>query len=153
VESVNRRLFLQAYTLAQATGAVVEREVQSFGLPTHLFGLLSQIRELAPVAPSRISAVTGTPMTTLRDNVQRLVDRGLIRRKPNPEDGRSYLIEPTAKGELLGRAAGEPLLRAYLALEQRLPRPLEEYQGVLDELTEAMQSVLVDIPAEIAADA
>jgi DNA-binding MarR family transcriptional regulator len=153
VETVNRRLFLQAYTLAQATGTVVEREVQSFGLPTYLFGLLSQIRELAPVAPSRISATTGTPMTTLRDNIQRLVDRGLIRRKPNPADGRSYLVELTPRGELLARAAGEPLLRAYLALEERLPRPLEEYQRVLDELTQAVQGVLAEVPAEIVAEA
>jgi DNA-binding MarR family transcriptional regulator len=151
VDTVNRRLFLQAYTLAQASGAVVEREVASFGLPTHLFGLLSQIRELAPVAPSRISGATGTPMTTLRDNIQRLVDRKLIRRKPNPADGRSYLVELTPRGEVLVRAAGEPLLRAYLALEERLPRPLEDYQRVLDELTEAMQGVLAQVPAEAAA--
>ena len=146
--TVNRRLFLQAYTLAQATGTVVDREVASFGLPTYLFGLLSQIRELQPAAPSRISAATGTPMTTLRDNIQRLVDRKMIRRKPNPSDGRSYLVELTPRGELLVRAAGEPLLKGYLALEARLPRGLEEYQQVLDELIQAVQGVLADAPAE-----
>jgi DNA-binding MarR family transcriptional regulator len=142
MDLVNRRLFLQAHTLSQATGAVVERHVESFGVPTYLIGLLFQIRERAPVAPSRISAETGTPMTTLRDNVQRLVDRKLVRRKPNPADGRSYLVELTPRGEVLARAAGEALHGAYLALEERLPRPLDEYQRVLDEVTEATQGVL-----------
>ena len=56
---------------------------------------LAQIQRLAPVTPSAISQQTGIPTTTLRDNVQRLVDRGLVRRAPNPADGRSYLIELT----------------------------------------------------------
>jgi DNA-binding MarR family transcriptional regulator len=150
MDMVNRRLFLQAYTLAGASGAVVDREVASFGLPTYLFGLLSQIRELQPVAPSGISAATGAPMTTLRDNIQRLVDRKLIRRKPNPADGRSYLVELTPRGEVMARAGGEALANAYLGLEARLPRGLEEYQQVLDELIEAAQGVLAE-PAPIEA--
>jgi len=139
---VDQRLFEQAFTLSQATGAAVERELEGVGLPTALFGLLSQIRRHAPVAPTRISAITGTPLTTLRDNIQRLVDRGLVERTPNPADGRSYLLAPTDRGELLARAAGEPLQRAYAALESRLPRPLAEYQDAFDELLEAMEGVL-----------
>src|SRR4051812_37009368 len=139
---VDRRLFEQTYTLSQATGAAVERELEGVNLPPALFGLLSQIRRHAPVAPTRISAITGTPPTTLRDNIQRLVDRGLLAREPNPADGRSYLLEPTDRGDLLARAAGEPLQRAYAALEARLPRPLAEYQEAFDELLEAMEGVL-----------
>ena len=146
MDVVDRRLFLQAHTLSQATGAVVERHVEEAGLPTYLIGLLFQIRERAPVAPSRISADTGTPMTTLRDNVQRLVDRKLVRRKPNPDDGRSYLVELTPRGEVLARAAGEALHAAYLALEERLPRSLDEYQRMLDEITAATQDVLAAEP-------
>jgi DNA-binding MarR family transcriptional regulator len=142
MEVVSRRLFLQAHTLSQATGAVVERHVEEFGVPTYLIGLLFQIRERAPVAPSSISADTGTPMTTLRDNIQRLVDRKLVRRKPNPADGRSYLVELTPRGEVLARAAGDALAGAYAALEERLPRPLNEYERLLDEVTEATQDVL-----------
>jgi DNA-binding MarR family transcriptional regulator len=142
MDVVDRRLFLQAHTLSQATGAVVDRHLQEAGLPTYLIGLLFQIRERAPVAPSQISAATGTPTTTLRDNIQRLVDRKLVRRKPNPADGRSYLVELTPRGEVLARVTGEALHAAYLALEERLPRPLDEYQRILDEVTEATQGVL-----------
>jgi DNA-binding MarR family transcriptional regulator len=151
MDVVNRRLFLQAHTLSQATGAVVDRHVQEAGLPTYLIGLLFQIRERAPVAPSGISAATGTPMTTLRDNVQRLVDRKLVRRRPNPADGRSYLVELTPRGEVLARAVGEALHGAYLALEERLPRPLDEYQRLLNEITEATQDVLAQTEVAVSA--
>ena len=138
----DKRLFLQAYSLAQTTGAIVERELDGVGLPSFLFGLLSQVHRLQPVAPTRIAATTGTPLTTLRDNIQRLVDRDLVRRVPNPADGRSYLVELTQRGDVLVRAAGEPLERPYALLEEHLPRPLDEYQEVLDELTAAAESVL-----------
>ena len=59
---------------------------------------------------------------TLRENIQRLVDRDLITRKPNPSDGRSYLIALTDAGERLIAAADPALLEAYLSLERRLPR-------------------------------
>src|SRR3954453_21209796 len=140
----DRRLLLQAYSLAQSTGAIVERELEAVGVPSFLFGLLSQVHRLQPVAPTQIAAATGSPLTTLRDNIQRLVARGLVRRVPNPADGRSYLVEPTTRGDVLVRAAGEPLERAYALLEARLPRPLDEYQKLLDELAAAAQAALAE---------
>jgi DNA-binding MarR family transcriptional regulator len=83
-------------------------------------------------------------MTTLRDNIQRLVDRDLVRRTPNPSDGRSYLLELTDKGELLARAADPALLEAYLALERRLPRASSEYEARLHELDAALTAMLAD---------
>ena len=140
----DRKLFLQTYSLAQTTGAIVERELYAVGLPSFLFGLLSQVHRLQPVAPTQIAAATGTPPTTLRDNIQRLADRGLVRRVPNPADGRSYLLELTTRGDVLVRAAGEPLERAYALLEARLPRPLDEYQKLLDELAAAAEAALAE---------
>jgi DNA-binding MarR family transcriptional regulator len=144
MEMTDRRLFLQTYSLAQSTGAIVERELYAVGLPSFLFGLLSQVHRLQPVAPTQIAAATGAPPTTLRDNIQRLADRGLVRRVPNPADGRSYLLELTTRGDVLVRAAGEPLERAYALLEARLPRPLDEYQKLLDELAAAAEAALAE---------
>jgi DNA-binding MarR family transcriptional regulator len=138
----DRHLLLDVYRLAELTGALVERQLREIGLPAYLFGLLSQIRRLAPVTPSGISRSTGIAPTTLRDNIQRLVDRDLVRRAPNPGDGRSYLVEVTDKGHLLARAADAPLLEAYQALERRLSRPRTEYEERLTELAEALTHVL-----------
>jgi hypothetical protein len=40
------------------------------------------------------------------------------------------------------RAADPALLDAYLALEQRLRLPLEQYELMLDELNDALQEAL-----------
>lgn len=148
----DRRLFLDLFRLSELTGAVVERQLREVGIPAYLFGLVSQIHRLAPVTPSAISQVTGIATTTLRDNIQRLVDRGLVRRTPNPSDGRSYLLELTDKGEVLVRAADPALLEAYLALERRLPRASTEYQARLAELDAALAGMLADPAWQASAD-
>ena len=85
-------------------------------------------------------------MTTLRDNIRRLVERGLVVRVPNPDDGRSYLLVPTQKGTAVAAAAGEALLDAYLQLEHRLGRPLAEFESVLEELNAALTGVAEETP-------
>jgi DNA-binding MarR family transcriptional regulator len=138
----NRQLFLKATTTAHYVGQVVHRQLDPIGIPAYLLALVTHVRDHAPVSPSKISAASGVPMTTLRDNIQRLVDRRLVRRTRNPDDGRSYLLELTRRGEVMTRAADPALLEAYLALEDRLPRPLHEYEQMLDEVNEALQGVL-----------
>jgi DNA-binding MarR family transcriptional regulator len=137
----DRRLFLDLFRLAELTGAVVDGQLRALGVPAYLFGLLSQIRLLAPVTPSEISQRTGMATTTLRDNLQRLVDRELVTRAPNPDDGRSYLVDVTEKGHALAAAADPLLLAAYEELERRLPRPYAEYAGQLAELESALTAV------------
>ena len=117
---MDRHLFLQTATAFQYVGQVIDRELEAIGHPTYLLALLTHVRDHAPVTPSKISAASGMPMTTLRDNIQRLVDRGLVRRVKNSEDGRSYLLVLTAAGERTIEAADPALLRAYMAVERRL---------------------------------
>jgi DNA-binding MarR family transcriptional regulator len=140
----NRRLLLQLHTNATFAGEIVERRLREAGIhiPPYLFGLLATMHNLGPSTPSKISATGGMPMTTLRDNIQRLVDRKLVRRKPNPADGRSYLVEVTRRGELAVRTADPALAGAYDALEEELKRPLERYQAALDEIGGALERVL-----------
>jgi DNA-binding MarR family transcriptional regulator len=138
----DRRLFLQAATASQYVGQVIERELDEIGVPPFLLALLTHIRDHAPVSPSRISAESGVPMTTLRDNIQRLVDRALVRRVKNHEDGRSYLVVLTPAGKRMIDAADPALLRGYLAVERRLSRPLDDYQQMLDEIIEALAGAL-----------
>jgi DNA-binding MarR family transcriptional regulator len=138
----DRHLFLQIATASQYVGQVIDRELEAIGLPAYLLALLTHVRDHAPVTPSKISAASGVPMTTLRDNIQRLVDRGLVRRVKNTEDGRSYRLVLTASGKRTIQAADPALLRAYLAVERRLGRPLEDYQRMLDEVIEALAGAL-----------
>jgi DNA-binding MarR family transcriptional regulator len=138
----NRQLFLKAAVTAQYVGQVVDRQLQPIGVPAYLLSLLTHVRDHAPVSPSRVAIASGVPATTLRDNIQRLVDRRLVRRVANPKDGRSYLLVLTRRGEAVTRAAGPALLEAYLAVEHLLSRPLADYEEMLDELTDVLSEVL-----------
>jgi DNA-binding MarR family transcriptional regulator len=141
----NRELFLKASTTSQYVGQIVDVQVTPIGIPPFLLALLTHVRDHEPVSPTEISRVSGAPMTTLRDNIQRLVDRKLVRRTPNPADRRSYLLRLTARGRAVMPAADPALLEAYLALERHLPRPRAEYERMLDELNDALEHALEDL--------
>jgi DNA-binding MarR family transcriptional regulator len=145
----NRQLFLNASTTAQYVAQIVELQLRPMGVPPFLVAILTHIRDLEPVSPTEISRASGSSISTLRDNVQRLLDRKLVRRVPNPADGRSYLLRLTARGRAVVEAADPALLEAYRLLERRLPRPRADYERALAELNEALERSL----AELAADA
>jgi DNA-binding MarR family transcriptional regulator len=142
---MNRELFLKASTTAELVGQIVGRQVEPVGIPAFLLALLTHVRDQQPVTPSTVSAAAGVPVTTLRDNIQRLVDRGLVRRKPNPEDRRSYYLVTTRRGAAVLQAASDALLAAYELLEQELGGPLIEHEAWLDQLNAALRQVLGEL--------
>ena len=141
----DRHLFLQAATTSQYVGQIVDHQLAPVGIPGFLLAILTHVGDQSPVSPTEISRVSGAPMTTLRDNIQRLVDRKLVRRAPNAADGRSYLVRLTPRGGAVTQAAGDALLEAYLALERHLPRPREEYERMFDEVNQALERALEDL--------
>jgi DNA-binding MarR family transcriptional regulator len=141
----NREVFLKASTTSQYVGQIVGVQLTPVGIPGFLLAILTHVRDLEPASPTEISRVSGAPMTTLRDNIQRLVDRKLVRRTPNPADRRSYLLRLTARGRAVMVAADPALLEAYLALERHLPRSRAEYEQMLDELNDALEHALEDL--------
>ena len=149
----NKQLFLKASTTSQLVGRIVEAQLEQVGIPGYLLALLTHVRDLQPVSPTAVALASGAPPTTLRDNIQRLVDRRLVRRMPNPDDGRSYLLELTRRGDVAIRAADPALLEAYVALEERLPRPLRDYERMLDELNEALEGARAALEARARAPA
>ena len=64
-----------------------------------------------------------------------------MRRVPNPDDGRSYLLVLTAAGERITAEAGEALLEAYELLETELG-DLQPHERRLDDLNAALTAVL-----------
>ena len=94
----NRELFLKTTVTAGYFGQLVQRHLDPVGIPAYLLALVTHVRDHQPVTPSGIAAASGVPLTTLRDNIRRLVDRGLARRIQNPDDARSYLLELDARG-------------------------------------------------------
>jgi len=145
---VNRELFLKANTTGELVSRIVIGQVDPVGIPAFLLALLTHIRDHQPVTPSTVSTAAGLPVTTVRDNVQRLVDRGFVERRPNPDDGRSYFLVVTPPGLDMLHEAGGALLVAYELLERELGGPLAEREAWLDELNGALTRVLAELEGE-----
>jgi DNA-binding MarR family transcriptional regulator len=146
----DNRLFLEVPVASRYVVRILEHRLAPTGIPPYQLGLLTHIRHAQPVTPTEISAASGVSPTTLRDNIQRLVDGGLVRRIPHPTDGRSYHLELTARGKRIIRAADPVLAEAYDALERQLEKPLADYQGAVQELNAALERALAELgePAE-----
>jgi DNA-binding MarR family transcriptional regulator len=141
----DRHLYLDTGTTSQYVTQITDRQLAPLGVAPTLIALLTHVRDLEPVSPSVLARAAGSPPTTLRDNMQRLVDRRLVRRVPNRRDGRSYLVRITPRGRRVLEAADPALLEAYLALERHLPRPREEFERMLAELNTALAAALDDL--------
>jgi DNA-binding MarR family transcriptional regulator len=138
------RLLLKVAATSQYVVRVLERQLEPTGIAPSQLALVTHIRHHQPVTPTAVSAASGIPPTTLRDAIQRLVERRLVRRVRHPTDGRSYLLELTSRGELMVRAADPALAEAYGTLERLLPRRLAHYEQALDELNTALEQAVAE---------
>jgi MarR family transcriptional regulator, 2-MHQ and catechol-resistance regulon repressor len=96
------------------------------GLTESQFGVLEALLHLGPMPQARLCEkllVSGSNLTTVIDNLER---SGLVRRDPNPQDRRAYLVRLSNKGRALvarafpGHAARvRELLGALTQAEQR----------------------------------
>lgn len=63
-----------------------------------LMTCLVHLHDHGPVTAARIVEQSGMDKMMVSDLVKTLTRKGLMRRRPNPDDGRSFLLEPTGRG-------------------------------------------------------
>lgn len=100
-------LFLQPHIVAELVGTLIGRIVEGSDLTGREFAVTSWLNLREPATPTAIADELGMSATTVSAMVDRLVQKGHIRRVPNPGDGRSYFIELTAAGRKTNAAIGE----------------------------------------------
>ena len=89
---------------------------------------------------TELAAEFGMPLTTASDVVRRLESKSLVRRRPNPEDGRSFLFELTARGDREWRRGFGALQRINAALADQVDEA--EMRVALTTLGSAFERVL-----------
>jgi MarR family transcriptional regulator for hemolysin len=108
---------------------------EPFGLRKVEFSLLLLVltnRAIPPKQLARALAVTAPTLTLLLDRLQQ---RGLLRREPNPRDGRSQNVVLTEAGQRLAEDAAAASAPMESGLRERLS-PAE--QAMLIELLEKL---------------
>ena len=123
---------------------LVDRELAADGVESNGYALLSLIGVRGPVRLTEVAAELGMPLTTASDVVRRLEARRLVRRSPNPEDGRSFLFALSAAGDREWRRGWGALQRINGRLHEQLGHDEAGVRDALDLLGEAFAAALTD---------
>jgi DNA-binding MarR family transcriptional regulator len=141
-------VLLQIFVVDQLGAALLERAFAGRRLSPGEFALASVIRAFAPVTPTELSSFLGIPPTTLSSRLARLEERRLVRRRRNPHDGRSSLVEVTALGRRRVEALFPAFGRALQAIRDELgEKRLAETMRAMGRLEDALRAALAVRPA------
>lgn len=142
-------LLQELYTTGLLVGLLVDEELEKAGVPQALFSFLGWVTRLQPVTPGTLATETGLPPTTIRDYVRRLVERGDVRKIPNPTDGRSYYLVLTRKGQALSDRGWPAVVAAFGRMARHLERPAAEHLTASRELRRAAKRSIAETDASI----
>ena len=137
-------VLLQTFRTVDAVRELMADVVSGAGVTPDEWAVLSSIGVLGPVSPTDLAARLRIPPTTISRYVAGLVESGLAARSPNPDDGRSYLLELTQRGRDVVSVV-HPRMRAAL---DRLAKEaaLDDIAAALVELERAARAA-VDVTA------
>ena len=99
---------------------LVDRELKAEGVDTNHYAALSMIGAFGPLRLTELASELGMPVTTASDVVKRLEAAGQLVRQPNPDDGRSILLELTPQGDAEWRRGWPALVRINESLRERI---------------------------------
>jgi DNA-binding MarR family transcriptional regulator len=119
-------------------------ELRAAGVEPLEYGRLAFIGTLQPVTRTTLAEATGERRTTLRDGIKRLIDAGQVREVPNPHDGRSTLLELTAKGQRIFDRGLPAFQRALRRLDEALGGELDAHEETVWQLRQALQELVSD---------
>jgi DNA-binding MarR family transcriptional regulator len=85
--------------------AQFEKEVGDLDLTTTQFAALAKISERGEVSQNLLGRMTAMDPATIQGVIQRLMARGLIDRRPDPNDRRATLLRLSNAGRALTREA------------------------------------------------
>lgn len=130
-------VLFQLFRTQQALRPLMAEVVAGTGVSPDEYGVLGVIGLAGPVTPTELARRLGMAPTTVSVYAARFVERGHVRRLPNPGDGRSYLLEATEEGRAVVRTIAPRIREAIERLRASTDRPLREIFESLVGLEEA----------------
>jgi DNA-binding MarR family transcriptional regulator len=136
-------ILFEVFWTQQKRKLLIEEALEGTGLPPEDYPFYVMIGAEGPLTPTGLAARLEMPLSTVTFRVRRLERRGHAERVPNPDDGRSFLIRLTRKGQRLLDVA-RPRFRDYAeAVEARLgSKRARELAAELVEVRKAIDEEL-----------
>ncbi len=82
----------------QRASAIFLSELSDAGLTPAQFFAMARLHEMGEVSQNHLGRLVAMDPATIQGVVRRLIDRGLLKRKPDPRDKRRMIPRLTAKG-------------------------------------------------------
>jgi DNA-binding MarR family transcriptional regulator len=136
--------FLAIYAVAQLQGRLLQRHLDGSGLRPEEYALYSVLLAEEPTTPTRLSEILGLRPTTLSSLLRQMSERKHLRRKPNPDDGRSVLLSLTPSGRAITRRAMTGFGRAIESFRDHLDIPEADLLAALEGMAAALEQAHVD---------
>jgi DNA-binding MarR family transcriptional regulator len=140
--TVKPGLFLQPYVLTRLTAQLLEHVTDGLGFVENDYAVVSWLNICGQATPTELAGDLGMKPTTLSTVIDRCVKKGFARRKRNPDDGRSYVVELTAKGKATNARAAERFDAVMRRLLGNLEGDREEILAQMRVLEDAMRKTL-----------
>lgn len=141
--------FLLVFAIGQQLGALLGQTMRTAPLRPSEFAIYSALRLEQPVTPTRLAAVLGMPPTTLSSALRKMTDAGHLDRLPNPDDGRSQLVELTEVGVEVTEACFPAFGAAITAFRDALATEFVTEHELLRVLEGASRAI--DVAADVLA--
>jgi DNA-binding MarR family transcriptional regulator len=135
-------LFLQPYVVAQLSGALIEAIVEGSEVTAREYAVTSWLNVVQSATPTQLAHDLAFAPTTLSAMIDRLVQKGQIRKVPNPEDGRSYVLEPTPRGKATNARNAKRYWQSMHAMLSHLEGDPEEILEAMRRLEQALRKTL-----------
>ena len=103
-------LLFDVWLIMQLTSGLLDESLEGSRLSGDDFGLYSLLRVFGPATPTQVARWTGMRPTSVSAALKRMAGRGHSEQRPNPADGRSYLVGLTPTGVDAHLTAAEPFL-------------------------------------------
>jgi len=140
--TVKPGLLLQPFVLDELVAVLVDSVVEGSEVTAREYAVTSWLNISQEATPSELAADLGMPPTTLSSMIERLVRKGQVRRVPNPDDGRSYLLQLTAKGKSTNARNAQRLGRVIDRVRTNLEAEEEELLSTLRVLEDALRKTI-----------
>jgi DNA-binding MarR family transcriptional regulator len=134
-----RPLLLNIWIANELMNALLTENLTADGIDADFYGTLSVIGAFGPLTPSEVAERTGAPLTTVSDRVRRMVEDRDVERVPNPDDGRSHLLQLTKRGDTKWRKGWPALQKTIREITNELDRPADEIHDALEDLIAALR--------------
>lgn len=142
-------LLYDVHRVSYLSHELVSQSLAGHDLSGTEFALYSFLVANGPVTVSEVAAGIAAPLATTSKLLARVEKQDHLVRRPNPEDGRSTLVELNAAGRAAHASAGPGFRNALLDVEHELGAAVEDVGWALARLDDALAGAL-GRPAEAA---